>query len=36
MFGMQHPENLFLAILLGFLSIKLVERNIEKFHAKEI
>ena len=35
-FGMQHPENLFFSLFIGFLGIKLVERNIEKFHAKEI
>ena len=35
MFGMQHPENFFLTLFLGFLGIKLIERNIEKFYAKE-
>ena len=36
MFGMEKPDVLFFTLALGFISIKLVERNIEKLHAKEI
>ena len=35
MFGMQYLENFFLTLFLGFLGIKLIERNIERFYAKE-
>ena len=36
MFGMEKPDVLFFTLALGFISIKLVERNIEKLNAKEI
>ena len=34
--GMQHPEVFFFTLICGFIGIKSVENNIEKFHTKEI
>ena len=35
LFWLKNLEQFFLTLFLGFLSIKWVERNIEKYHAKE-